>query len=99
MNHNDSVVCSTSAQITNDLYLGRPLLRSFSTISENEQNDNGREKKKSDKDIPDDLSLVGSAGVREEELKEICVCPSCHMIFPSYQSLTEHFSIYHGQNQ
>jgi hypothetical protein len=69
-------------------------------MSENEQNDKEREKKKSDKDIPlDDLPLVDSAGVRQEELKEIWVCPTCHMVFPSHQSLAEHFSIYHGQNQ
>ena len=56
--------------------------------------------RKSDNDIPDNLSLVGGgAGLRKEELKEIWICPSCNMIFPSYQSLTEHFSIYHGQNQ
>jgi hypothetical protein len=69
-------------------------------MSESKKNDKGRENKKSDNnDIPDDLLVVGGAGLRKEELKEIWICPSCHMIFPSYQSLTEHFSIYHGQNQ
>ena len=70
-------------------------------MSESKKNDKGREenKKSDNNDIPNNLSLVGSAGLRKEELKEIWICPSCHMIFPSYQSLTEHFSIYHGQNQ
>jgi hypothetical protein len=68
-------------------------------MSKSKENDKGRENKKSDNDIPDDLSLVCGAGLRKEELREICICPSCHLIFPSYQSLTEHFSIYHRQNQ
>jgi hypothetical protein len=71
-------------------------------MSESKKNDKGREnnKKSDNNDIPDNLSLVGGgASLRKEELKEIWICPSCHMIFPSYQSLTEHFSIYHGQNQ
>ena len=69
-------------------------------MSESKKNDKGRENKKLDNnDIPDDLLVVGGDGLRKEELKEIWICPSCNMIFPSYQSLTEHFSIYHGQNQ
>jgi hypothetical protein len=68
-------------------------------MSESKENDKGMENKKSDNGIPDELSLVGGAGLRKEQLKEIWICPSCHMIFPSYESLTEHFSIYHGQNQ
>ena len=37
-----------------DLYLGRPLLRSFSTMSESKKNDKGREenKKSDNNDIP-----------------------------------------------
>ena len=39
-------------------------------MSESKKNDKGRENKKSDNnDIPNNLSLVGSAGLRKEELK------------------------------
>jgi hypothetical protein len=67
-------------------------------MSENDEEkakDKGREKKKSDIDFPVDFSLVSNAGDNDHS-KEIWRCPSCGIIFTSYQSYREHSSSEHG---
>ena len=67
-------------------------------MSENDEEkakDKGREKKKSDIDFPVDFSLVSNAGDNGHG-KEVWRCPSCGIIFPSYQSYREHSSSEHG---